>query len=128
MVAHASRLDVHGRLEHGEVAAAAAAQPAAGLPGHPRLLVAGQEHPLGDARLVIGRGADADLVLADPGVSRRHAEIKVDGLDHVVVDLGSTNGTHVDGMPVQHARLTNGTVIRVGTTDLVYRRDEGGPQ
>jgi hypothetical protein len=70
---------------------------------------------------VIGRGAEADVQLTDTGVSRRHAEVRVVD-DHVEVhDLGSTNGTRVNGQRVAAATLTDGDRITVGTSDLVFR-------
>ena len=73
--------------------------------------------------LVIGRGADADLRLTDTGVSRRHAEIKVDPNGVTLVDLQSTNGTSVNGRMVDRAELNDGDRISVGTTVIVYRQD-----
>jgi hypothetical protein len=73
--------------------------------------------------LVIGRGADADLRLSDTGVSRRHAELHVDPDDVTLVDLGSTNGTSVNGRRVDRARLRDGDRISLGATDIVFRQD-----
>jgi hypothetical protein len=78
--------------------------------------------PLREPTLVVGRGADAALHLDDPGVSRRHAEILLDGDEAVVVDLGSTNGTYVNGLTVGRKQLVDGDRIRVGNTELIYRR------
>lgn len=92
--------------------------------------VNGSSHPLTPPGLVIGRGAEADLRINDPGVSRRHAEFRVttgkSGAEISVVDLGSTNGTLVDGKRVTEARLRDGSVVRVGTTDVSVRLTEGG--
>jgi Protein of unknown function (DUF3662)/FHA domain len=71
---------------------------------------------------VVGRGQDADLRLADTGVSRRHIEIRFDGQSAVLHDLGSTNGTIVNGHRVQSWQLADGDVIRVGHSVLVYRQ------
>jgi hypothetical protein len=73
--------------------------------------------------LVIGRGADADLRIADTGVSRRHAELRVEPDAVTVVDLESTNGTSVNGRLVDRATLKDGDRISVGTTVIVYRQD-----
>jgi len=93
--------------------------------------VNGTRHPLTPPGLVVGRGAEADLRINDPGVSRRHAEFRVttgrDGPELSVVDLGSTNGTLVDGKRVTEARLKGGSVVRIGTTDVTVRlADERG--
>jgi hypothetical protein len=93
--------------------------------------VNGTRHPLTPPGLVIGRGAEADLRINDPGVSRRHAEFRVTGGEATpevsVADLGSTNGTLVDGHRVSEAKLRDGTVVRVGSTDVSVRfaREEG---
>ena len=71
------------------------------------LEVNGTRHPLQPPGLVIGRGSEADLRINDPGISRRHAQIRVNaagqGLQIDIVDLGSTNGILVNGQRVQHA-------------------------
>jgi hypothetical protein len=79
--------------------------------------------------LVIGRGAEADLRINDPGISRRHAEIRVSGRERPevsVVDLGSTNGTMVDGSRVRESSLRDGQRLRVGNTDIVVRLGGSG--
>ncbi|HEX3907155.1 MAG TPA: DUF3662 and FHA domain-containing protein [Mycobacteriales bacterium] len=112
-----------------------AAQPPAGSPrsefaGRPRLIVAAagsaeSSYPLRDAVTVIGRANESDLRLEDPGVSRRHAEIRVSGSEAEIVDLGSTNGIRVNGRSVPSARLLDGDRVDLGSTSLVFRRDEG---
>ncbi|MDR6867924.1 hypothetical protein J2Y69_002532 [Microbacterium resistens] len=83
--------------------------------------VAGTRHPLGRARTVIGRGSDADITISDAGSSRKHAEVLWDGERAMLRDLGSTNGTKVDGEKVREAPLPSDTVITIGRTDLVFR-------
>jgi hypothetical protein len=70
---------------------------------------------------VIGRGQDADFRLPDTGVSRRHVEVTWDGQSATLADIGSTNGTTVNGTPVQTWQLADGDVIRVGHSSLVFR-------
>jgi hypothetical protein len=70
---------------------------------------------------VIGRGQESDFRLPDTGVSRRHLEINWDGHTATLSDLGSTNGTTVNGNPVQTWQLSDGDVIRIGHSTLVYR-------
>ena len=90
-------------------------------------------HPLEPPGVVIGRGSEADLRVSDPGVSRRHVEIRVrpadDGVVVTVVDLGSTNGTRVNGKRVQHATLDDGAEIEIGGTKMVLHspRTDGPP-
>jgi hypothetical protein len=69
--------------------------------------------------VVIGRLPECTVVLGDPNVSRRHAEIRHVGDAVVVTDLGSTNGTKVNGVPVREQHLASGDKITVGSTTLV---------
>ena len=69
---------------------------------------------------VLGRGADADLRLDDPGISRRHAEIVLSDPPRLN-DLGSTNGTFLDGERVQSAELYDGARVGLGSLTLVFR-------
>jgi len=89
------------------------------------LEVNGQQLPLSAPGIVIGRGTDADLRIDDPGVSRKHLELRVvDGPDGPIVsmhDLGSTNGALVDGRRTEHATLHDGSVIRIGNTTMTLR-------
>jgi hypothetical protein len=72
---------------------------------------------------IIGRGTDTDLQLLDQGVSRRHADIHLADGQATVYDLGSTNGTSVNGHSVRSQQLQHGDVIRVGHTRLVFHED-----
>ena len=89
------------------------------------LEINGVRHPLEPPGVVVGRGSEADLRINDPGVSRRHVEIRVQqGGDRIrveAVDLGSTNGTVVDGRRVQQALLHDGSSVLIGNTTLVVR-------
>jgi hypothetical protein len=73
--------------------------------------------------LLIGRSQECDIRLADVNVSRRHAELRQEGTAYVIVDLGSTNGTEVNGRRVRQARLEHGDTITVGSSELVFRRE-----
>ncbi len=83
--------------------------------------VDGRRHAITQARTVIGRGSEASIAISDAGSSRRHAEILWDGERAMMRDLGSTNGTKVDGVKVSEAPLPSDTVITIGRTDLVFR-------
>lgn len=108
------------------------------VPGRPRLLLspggaaaegsltargAQQSYELTSEVTLLGRGTDCDLRLVDNGVSRHHAEIRVEGDEAVLVDLNSTNGTFVNGQQVKRARLVDGTRISLGRTTMTFRRD-----
>jgi hypothetical protein len=81
----------------------------------------GRSYQLTDGTHVIGRGQDSAFRLPDTGVSRRHLEINWDGHQATLTDLGSTNGTTVNGNPIQTWQLNDGDVIRVGHSSLVFR-------
>jgi hypothetical protein len=100
----------------------AAPPPSAAAPvASATLDVDGRVYRLDQAVTVMGRSPDVDIVLDDPGVSRRHAEVHfVDGRARVV-DLGSTNGTFVDGERVHAGSLSDGSTITVGRSRIVYR-------
>jgi hypothetical protein len=70
--------------------------------------------------VVIGRLSTNDVVLSDPNVSRRHAELRRDGNDWMIVDLGSTNGTMVNGKLAKEHKLKDGDKISFGTSELVF--------
>jgi hypothetical protein len=86
------------------------------------LEINGTLHPLEPPGLVVGRGSEADLRVNDPGVSRRHVEIRVDIAGPEVrvsaADLGSTNGTLMDGRRVAEALLHDGSQIQIGNTTM----------
>lgn len=66
----------------------------------------------------MGRSRDCDVVVPDANASRTHAEIRHIGLDYYLVDMGSTNGTEVNGQIVKRHALADGDVIVVGTTEI----------
>ncbi len=84
------------------------------------VLPTGDRIVLGEETLTIGRLPSCDIPVPDPNVSRKHAEIRPSGAGYVVVDLGSTNGTRVNGGTVNERKLTDGDVIAVGTTRLRF--------
>jgi hypothetical protein len=95
-------------------------------PGVTHVLVVdgpGTRHELSTGRNVIGRGTEADIRLPDTGVSRKHVDVILDGGTATVEDLGSTNGTLVNGRRVSRQALADGDVIRIGHSVLVYRQD-----
>jgi hypothetical protein len=84
------------------------------------VLPGGGRTQIGPDPVVIGRMPECDVVLSDPNVSRRHAEVlRVEG-DFVVRDLGSTNGTRLNGAPITEGYLKTGDNITVGSTTLVF--------
>ncbi len=83
----------------------------------------GRTYPLSVGSTVIGRGDQANLRLPDVGISRRHARLDFDGGQVVLTDLGSTNGTSVNGQRVSAVALNPGDSIQLGTTTLTFRVD-----
>jgi len=96
-------------------------------PPAPRETVAlvrgGQRYDITKQRTVIGRSQRADVRLEDPNVSRRHAEIRREGTVYWIVDLGSTNGVEVNGVPVERAQLEPNDEVTLGESTLVFSRE-----
>ena len=91
----------------------------------PRLVIkqgpgVGRDHALGASECVVGRDASATFVLDDNLASRRHFKIVAETGCWFVEDLGSTNGTLVNGQPAMKQRLADGDVIRAGSTRLTF--------
>lgn len=82
--------------------------------------LAGQEFSIRAGHTVIGRDAGADVVLADPMVSKRHARLEV-GAQVEIVDLNSANGVLVDGVAAQRVRIDEGQPFVIGGTTVVLR-------
>ena len=72
---------------------------------------------------MIGRSKDCDIRLADPNVSRRHAEVRQEGATYWVVDLDSTNGVEVGGKRVKRLKLEDGTRFTIGSTEILFSRE-----
>lgn len=87
----------------------------------PVVEVEGRRHTLKVGRTVIGRGSDSDITITDTGTSRRHVEIVWDGKRAQVTDLGSTNGSKLDGVPLTKAVLPPDSVVEIGRTRIVFR-------
>ena len=69
---------------------------------------------------MLGRSRDCDLRVSDLNVSRRHAEIREQGDRWILVDLGSTNGTLLNGRKIDREQLSDGDTITVGSTEIVF--------
>ncbi|MEV8586826.1 DUF3662 and FHA domain-containing protein [Streptomyces sp. NPDC051180] len=98
--------------------------PGTGAPVRRWIEINGNRHQISRPTLVLGRSTDADVRIDDPGVSRRHCEIRT-GTPSTIQDLGSTNGIVVDGQHTTRATLRDGSRIVVGSTTIVYRQAEG---
>jgi hypothetical protein len=117
-----------GRADTQAVARGPRPAPAGAFPSRPRLIMSLEgddsayflSHPV----TVVGRAPDSDLRVDDPGVSRHHAELRYVNGEVELVDLGSTNGVTVNGVPAGHATLRDGDRIDIAKTSLIFRRDE----
>ncbi|MGW0992285.1 FhaA domain-containing protein [Streptomyces sp. NPDC002520] len=101
-----------------------AAAPASGGRTRYWIEINGTRHQISRPTLVLGRSTEADVRIDDPGVSRRHCEIRT-GTPSTIQDLGSTNGIVVDGQHTTRATLRDGSRIVVGSTTIIYRQAEG---
>jgi hypothetical protein len=83
----------------------------------------GQKHEVTKRRIVIGRSKDCDIHVADPNVSRRHAEVRQEGATYWLVDLDSTNGVEIRGRRVKRLKLEDGTRFTIGSTEIRFDRE-----
>ncbi|MEZ2390924.1 FhaA domain-containing protein [bacterium RCC_150] len=88
----------------------------------PVLDIGGQRYSLNAPSIVLGRSSEADILVDDTGVSRKHLEIQSDSGVIRAVDLGSTNGSYVNGHKVDGSvELTDGSTITMGRTKIIFR-------
>lgn len=92
-----------------------------GLPPGSLLLPTGDRVPLGEYIVSVGRQNDCTIVLGDPNVSRHHAEVRPSGDGFIVADLGSTNGTKVNGSRVAEQQLRDGDEVTFGNTVMHFQ-------
>ena len=86
------------------------------------LTLDGRVHPITSRSVIVGRSRECDLRITDGNASRRHAEIVQEGATYFVLDLGSTNGTDVNGRRITREKLADGDRITIGGTDLIFGR------
>ena len=107
----------------------APASPAAPAAVAPRLFLEfnGRMYPINRLPFTLGRGSESDLRLDDKGVSRRHVQLSAHNGAVIATDLGSTNGTLVNGAPLRSpVVLTNGSLLRMGNTRIIFHSSTGG--
>jgi hypothetical protein len=94
----------------------------------PVLDIDGQRYSLNAPSIVLGRSSEADIHVEDTGVSRRHLEIRTANGVTSAVDMGSTNGSYVNGHKVSGStELTDGSTITMGRTKIIFRLLPAGP-
>lgn len=120
-----------GELEVTATRTRGAAAPATGVvatPEHPIIDVGGEKWLLTEEVTVLGRGSEADIAVNDTGVSRRHVEFRITPAGVILTDLGSTNGTFVEGQRVEAATLVDGNQVVIGRTPILFwtHAEQGG--
>jgi hypothetical protein len=107
---HTGAFQIEGRMREGTGGSGAGSL----------VLPTGERVVLGEHLISVGRMPESNIVLADPNVSRNHAEIRPKGNGYVVVDLGSTNGTRVNGVRVTEQELVDGDELAFGNTRMRF--------
>jgi hypothetical protein len=107
---HAGSFNIDARLKEGQGGAGAGSL----------ILPTGERIPLGERTITIGRKPESTIVLGDPNASRAHAEIRPHGAGFVMVDMGSTNGSRVNGVRVAHQELSDGDELTFGNTRIRF--------
>ena len=92
------------------------------------LIIDGKSHPLeGRGPWSVGRSDDNEVVISDPNISRKHARLIRAENGFVVEDLGSTNGTLLDGAPIDRERIESGDELTFGQSEARFVRRSGAP-
>ncbi len=94
----------------------------------PKLVIAGTTHELAEELITIGRAPDNTIILEDPSVSGRHAQLQRVGETYRIKDLESTNGTKVNGIPITETALRIDDRIRFGAIEARLEPDTRGSQ
>jgi predicted component of type VI protein secretion system len=100
-------------------------EPGPSTTGSRQALLVGQDkrNVLSGSRVLLGRSRECDIMVNDPNVSRRHAELRSEGGRWSVVDLGSTNGIKLNGRRVEQRELSDGDKLTLGVTDFTFELD-----
>lgn len=114
-------LEVRAQLERGAVAPVTSQAASVSLP---IIDIEGERWLLTEPVTVIGRGSDADITIADSGISRRHLELRKTPDGVIATDLGSTNGLFVEGHKVDAATLVDGNQLVIGRTRILFWNSE----
>ena len=112
---HTGRFTVNSNTKRGTVAPATTENER-----HPIIDIDGQRYLLTGDVTVIGRGTEADIVVDDSGVSRRHVQLEVTPHGVIVRDLDSTNGHFVEGHKVPAATLVDGNTFTIDRTRILF--------
>ena len=115
-------------LRYSAVTADLRSKPLDQAPAGAFLIIQGKRNfPLDRPLIDIGRRLDNHLLLEDPHVSRKHAQLKARDGRFILADLDSTSGTRVNGKPIKEHMLRPGDVITIAGIEMIYGEDVGGP-
>ena len=92
----------------------------------PKLIISGTTYELVDNLVTVGRSPDNAIVINNPSVSARHAQLQLAGETYRLKDLGSTNGTQVNGKPVTETLLSFDDRVRFGAAEARFESDASG--
>ena len=92
----------------------------------PKLVVSGTVYELTEPLITIGRAPENTIVIEDPSVSARHAELRLVGENYRLKDVGSTNGTRINGVPITETVLRFDDRVRFGGVESRYEPDTRG--
>lgn len=115
-------VEVETRATRGAVAPATTS---AANASNPMIQIGKDRYILTGPTTVIGRGSDCDITIDDAGISRHHLELQITPNGVIATDLGSTNGTYVEGHRVPAATLVDGNTITIGRTHIMFWTGEG---
>lgn len=87
---------------------------------YPLIEIGKDRYLLTGAVTVIGRGSDCDIIVDDTGISRQHLELRVTPNGVIATDMGSTNGSFVEGHRISAATLVDGNTITIGRTQIMF--------
>lgn len=110
-------LRTEGTTKRGSVAPATSR---AASSAHPMIEIGKDRYLLTGAVTVLGRGSDCDIIVDDTGISRHHLELRVTPGGVIATDLGSTNGSFVEGHRISAATLVDGNTITIGRTHIMF--------
>lgn len=87
----------------------------------------GQTFDLSGPEITVGRLADNKIQIEHVSVSGHHAVLKLDALDYIIKDLGSTNGTRINGERISEQKLRRNDILRLGNIELLYDSEHAPP-
>lgn len=106
-----------GSTKRGSVAPATSL---AASSAHPMIEIGKERYLLTGAVTILGRGSDCDIIVDDTGISRHHLELRVTPGGVIATDMGSTNGSFVEGHRISAATLVDGNTITIGRTQIMF--------